>query len=285
MRLLPNDTRGERSRLDLGGASLVTASIAALIFGLSEGQQQGFGAAPAVAAILLAGLLAIAFVVVERRVAEPMLPLGIFADRPRRAALVAVLVMGAVLAGYLYSLTLYMQNVLHYSAVLTGVALVPATVTVMVVSMLGVPRLLPRAGVKRMLLFGLVALGLGQLWLSQITASGRYPVHVLPGLLLTAFGIGLALPTASVAVTAGVDARRRGLAGGLYVAAQQIGVAAGLAALATVAADRASSAGGSAVAGYRLSFLVATGLVAIAAVNVVMQMRSTREHGPATAVR
>jgi EmrB/QacA subfamily drug resistance transporter len=285
MRLLPNDTRGERSRLDLGGASLVTASIAALIFGLSEGQQQGFGAAPAVAAILLAGLLAVAFVVVERRVAEPMLPISIFADRPRRAALVAVLVMGAVLAGYLYSLTLYMQNVLHYSAVLTGVALVPATVTVMVVSMLGVPRLLPRAGVKRMLLFGLVALGLGQLWLSQITASGRYPVHVLPGLLLTAFGIGLALPTASVAVTAGVDARRRGLAGGLYVAAQQIGIAAGLAALATVAADRASSAGGSAVAGYRLSFLVATGLVAIAAVNVVMQMRSTRGHGPATAVR
>jgi EmrB/QacA subfamily drug resistance transporter len=273
MRLLPGDMRGQRGRLDLAGAALVTASVAALIYGMSEGQQQGFGAPSALGALVLAGLLGAAFIVIERRVPAPMLPVGIFDDRPRRAALAGVLVMGAVLAGYLYFISLYLQTVLHYSAVLTGVALVPATITVMVVSMLVVRRLLPRLGVKRMLLLGLLSLGLGQLWLSHITARGSYPVDVLGGLLLTAFGIGIAFPTASVAVTAGVDVRQEGVAGGLYVAAQQIGIAAGLAALATVATARAKAAGGSAVAGYRLSFLVAAGMVAVAAVNVVIQLR------------
>jgi MFS family permease len=181
--------------------------------------------------------------------------------------------MGGVLAGYVYFISLYLQTVLHYSAVLTGVALVPATVTVMVVSVFVVRRLLPRLGVKRMLLLGLLSLGLGQLWLSHITAGGTYLVDVLGGLLLTALGIGLAFPTVSVAVTAGVDVRQEGVAGGLYVAGQQIGVAAGLAVLASVAATRAHAAGGSAVAGYRLSFLVAAGMVAVAAVNVVVQLR------------
>jgi MFS family permease len=221
----------------------------------------------------LAVLFATAFVVAERVVAVPMLPSGLFADRPRRAALAVVLTMGAVLAGYLYFITLYLQNVLHYSAVLTGVALVPATVTVMVVSTLMTRRLLPRLGVKRMLLLGLCSVGLGQLWLSQITTGASYLVGVLPGLLLTAFGIGIAYPTASVVVTSGVETRQQGVAGGLYVAAQQIGIASGLAALATVAAARTNSAGGAAVAGYRLSFLVAAGMVAVAAGIVLVQLR------------
>jgi EmrB/QacA subfamily drug resistance transporter len=273
-RLLPHDTRGARSRLDLAGATLATASIAALIFGLSEGQQQGFGAAAAVSALLLAVVLATAFVVVEGVVAEPMLPFAIFADRPRRAALAVVLTMGAVLAGYIYFITLYLQDVLHYSAVLTGVALVPATVTVMIVSTVMTRRLLPRLGVRRMLLLGLCSVGFGQLWLSQITAGSGYLNDVLPGLLLTAFGIGIAYPTASVVVTSGVDTGQQGVAGALYVAAQQIGIASGLAALATIAAARSNSAGGAAVAGYRLSFLVAAALVAVAASVVIVQLRA-----------
>jgi MFS family permease len=275
IRLLPPDVHGKRARLDVVGAALVTASVAALIFGLSEGQQQGFSAAPALGALSLAVLLATAFVAVERTVAEPMLPVGILGDRPRRAALAVVLMMGAVFAGYIYFVTQYLQNVLHYSAVLTGIALVPASVIVMVVSMGLTPRLLPRLGGARMLLLGLCSVGLGQLWLSQITPAADYLGAVLPGLLLTAFGVGIAYPTASVVVTAGVDPGQQGVAGGLYVAAQQIGIASGLAALATVAAARTDSAGGAAVAGYRLSFLVAVVVIAAAAIVVVVQLRST----------
>jgi MFS family permease len=241
---------------------------------MSEGQQQGFGSPVAVISLVVAVLLAGAFVVVEQRVAVPMLPLQLFEDRARRAALPAVLAMGAVLAGYLYFLTLYLQNVLHYSAVRTGFALVPATVTVMFFSMVVTRRLIPRLGIKRTLLFGVLSMSLGQLWLSRITAGGSYSVGVLPGLFLTAIGVGIAFPTASVAVTSGVDVRQQGVAGGLYVAAQQTGIAAGLAALATIAAARTTAAGGAAVAGYRLSFLVAAGLLAVAAVNVAVQLRS-----------
>jgi EmrB/QacA subfamily drug resistance transporter len=275
IRLLPHDAPGERTRLDAAGAALVTAAVAALIFGLSEGQQQGFGAPAAVGALLLAFLLATAFVVVERTVVTPMLPFTIFADRQRRVALAVVLTMGAVLGGYIYFITLYLQNVLHYSAVLTGVALVPATVTVMVVSTLLTRRLLPRLGVRRMLLLGLCSVGFGQLWLSQISPGANYLVDVLPGLLLTAFGIGIAYPTASVVVTTGVEPGQQGVAGGLYIAAQQIGIASGLAALATIAAARTNSAGGAAVAGYRLSFLVAVAMVAVASGVVLLQLRST----------
>jgi EmrB/QacA subfamily drug resistance transporter len=273
--LLPDDTRGEHSRLDVAGAALATASVAALIFGMSEGQQ-GFTTPLVVVTLVLAVVLAGAFVAVERRVAAPMLPLGLFADRARRAALLVALVMGAVLAGYLYFTSLYLQTVLHYSAVLTGVALVPATVTVMVVSMLGVRRLLPRLGVKVMLLLGLLSMGLGQLCLSRMSAGGSYPHVVLPGVLLTALGVGIGFPTASVAVTAGVQAAEQGVAGGLYVTAQQIGIAVGLAILATVAAAPARVAGGSAVAGYRLSFLVAAVMTALAAVTVFTELRSRK---------
>jgi EmrB/QacA subfamily drug resistance transporter len=280
VRLVPNDTLRERSRLDVAGAALVTASVAALIYGLSEGQQRGFAAPPAVGALLVGVLAATAFVLVERRVAAPMVSLGLFADPPRRAALAAVLAMGAALAGYLYFITLYLQTVVHYSPLRTGIALVPATVTVIVVSMFVARRLIARLGTKRMLLLGLASMGLGQLWLSQTTVTGTYAVHVLGGLLLTALGVGTAFPTASVAVTAGVDVRHEGVAAGLFVAAQQIGIAVGLAVLATVAAARTTAAQGSAIAGYRLSFLVAAALLAIAALNVFLQLRSKHARDP-----
>jgi EmrB/QacA subfamily drug resistance transporter len=285
VRLLPNDTQRKHRHLDVTGAALVTASVGALIYGLSEGQQRGFAAPLAVGALLFGVVAAAAFIAVERRAAVPMVSLGLFADRPRRAALVGVLAMGAALAGYLYFITLYLQTVLHYSPLRTGVALVPATVTVMVVSMFVARRLIARLGTRRMLLLGITSMGLGQLWLSQITVNGTYAVHVLGGLLLTAFGVGTAFPTASVAVTTGVDIREEGVAAGLFVAAQQIGIAVGLAVLATVAAARTNAAQGSAIAGYRLSFLVAAALLAVAALDVVLQLRArhAREPSPAHA--
>jgi hypothetical protein len=84
-------------------------------------------------------------------------------------------------------------------------------------------RLLPKLGVKRMLLLGLGAMGVGQAWLSQITAGDSYEVNVLGGVMLTAFGLGIAFPTVSIAVTAGIPARQEGVAGGLFVTAQQVG--------------------------------------------------------------
>src|SRR6266568_3767650 len=197
-RLLPRDAGQGRTRLDIAGAALVTLSVTSLIYGLSEGEDHGFTTPPAVAAFALAVLAGYLFVRAERRAAAPMLPLSVFADPARRAALAAMLLMGGVLAGYLYFISLYLQDSLGFGALRAGLALVPATATVMATSMFLTRRLLPKLGAKQMLLLGLAAMGLGQAWLSQITAGGSYEVNVLTGVMLTAFGLGIAFPTVSI---------------------------------------------------------------------------------------
>jgi MFS family permease len=130
-------------------------------------------------------------------------------------------------------------------------------------------RLLARFPAKRVLLAGLTAMAVGQLTLAQISASSGYVTGVLPGLVLTALGIGLALPTASIAITTGVERQDQGLAGALFTTSQRTGAAIGLAILATVAATR-TRASGSLTVGYQLSFLVATAMAVVAVVAVAV---------------
>ncbi len=179
--------------------------------------------------------------------------------------------MGAGLAAYIYFTSLYMQSVLGESALLAGLSLIPATATVILTSTFATRRLLDRLGVKRMLLIGLASMGLGQVWLSFMRSGGSYVVNVLPGLLLTAWGIALALPAASIGATTGVDRREQGLAGGLLTTGQQVGTAVGLALLATIAAAHTGQTG-SLAAGYGFSYLVATGIVLMALVLVATQL-------------
>ncbi|HWG12168.1 MAG TPA: MFS transporter, partial [Streptosporangiaceae bacterium] len=108
--------------------------------------------------------------------------------------------------------------------------------------------------------------------------GASYPVDVLPGLILTALGIGLALPTASIAITSGVHGRDQGLAGALFTTSQQTGAAVGLAILATAAAARTAHAAGSLVAGYRLSFLIGAGMAVLAAAIVTAELRPLARH-------
>jgi MFS family permease len=274
-----------RGRLDVAGAALVTVSVAALIFGLSQGQQRGFGAPVTVVSLAAAVLLGAGFVVAERRVAAPMVPVRMLADRPRRVALAVMLLVATVVAGYVYFVTLYMQRVLDFSALRAGLGLLPATLTVLVTSTWLTRRFAARWGAKRVLTAGLVSVGGGQLWLAQLSAPGSYAGNVLPGLLLTAFGMGLLFPTVAVLATAGVASGDRGLAGGLLAASQQVGMAVGLAVLATVAAARTRGAPGQAavtlVAGYRVSYWVAAGVIACALALVAFLLRSASQaNGP-----
>ena len=270
-RVLPDDTSTARQRIDVPGAVLVTASAAALIYGLSNGQQQGFGSLGTLLALGAAVLLAVVFVLLERTTSAPMVPLSYFSSPTHRAAVGAMVLMGAVIATYVYFTSLYLQRVLGVGAVLTGLALLPSTATIVLMSTFATRRLLGRLGVKRMLLLGLTAMGLGQLAFSFVTAGGSYLVNVLPGVLLSALGLSMALPAASVGATTGVDRSEQGLAGGLLTTGQQIGAAVGLALLATLAAARTTQTG-SLAAGYGFSYLVALGLVLIAMVLVATQL-------------
>ena len=276
---LPAAQAAGGGRVDYRGALLVTAAIAALIFGLSTGQQHGFSGAETIAALVAAVVLGAAFVRTEQTTAAPMLPLALFRSPPRRAAVAAMLMMGGILAGYVYFSSLYLQRVLDFSPVRTGLALVPSTVTVVLTSTLVTRRLITRLSIKHVLVLGLAAMAAGQAWLAQVTAGSAYWSAVLPGLVLTALGIGLALPTASIAITSGVRGSDQGLAGALFTTSQQTGAAVGLAILATAAAARTARSAGALVAGYRLSFLIAAGVAVAGGVLVAVQLR-TRAAAP-----
>jgi EmrB/QacA subfamily drug resistance transporter len=275
-RVLPTHSRLVPARLDVAGAVLATASIACLIFGLSQGQQYGFSNTAALAALCLAVVLAVSFLIVETHIRAPMVPLGILADPARPAAISATMLLGAVIVGYVYFTSLYLQEVLGFSPLETGLAFIPATLTVIVTSTQLTRRVLPHLGVRKVLVAGLTSVAIGQIWLSTISSTGSYQLNVLGGILLTAFGMGLTLPTASVAITAGVGPGERGLAGGLFVTSQQIGQAIGLAVLATVAAAVTNAHHGSVASGYRSAYLVAIGFAVLAVLIVAIQMRARR---------
>ena len=272
-RMLPAEPPEGGQRLDARGAVFATATLAVFIFGLSNGQQHGFTSTTTLVALAAAVLLAVAFVVTERTIDAPMLPLSLFAAPTRRAAVGAMLLMGAIVAGYVYFVSLYLQRVKDFSPILTGLALVPATATVIVTSTVISRRVLARFGVKATLVAGTIFIAAGQYWLSHMSASTGYADVVLPGLLLTAFGMGLAFPTASVAITSGLGRGEQGVAGGLFTTSQQAGSAIGLAVLAAIAASAtAHAAQHSLTAGYQLSFLIATGIALAAAALVLWQL-------------
>jgi MFS family permease len=273
-RVLPAQGPRMGERLDIGGAVLATASIALLIFGVSQSQQHGFASTPAVTALALAVVLGVTSVIVQERGNAPTVPLAMLADPNRRAALVAMLLFGPVVVGYVYFTSLYNQDVLNFTPLQAGLAFIPATATVMVTSTQLTRRVLPRFGVRNILLAGLTITGVGQVWLHTISNTGSYELNVLGGIMITAFGMGLTFPTISVAVTSGVKPGERGLAGGLFVTAQQVGNAIGLAVLATIAAAVTNAHHGSLVAGYKAAFLVSIGISVAAVLIVAIQMRT-----------
>ncbi|HTU85609.1 MAG TPA: MFS transporter [Solirubrobacteraceae bacterium] len=277
-RFLPAVRPDKASGLDVAGATLSVLSLAGLILGLSNGESHGFAAAITWGPILLGLLLAIVFVVVQRRGRDPMLPLSLFASPTRRAALEAMVLTGAVLAGYVYFTSLYLQHVRGFTPLLTGLALLPSTLTVVCTSTLLARRLLARVPVKSVLILGLVCIAAGQAYLSQITPTASYGAAIAPGLILTALGIGLALPSASVAITAGVSSSEQGLAGGLFVTGQQTGAALGLASLVAISVAETSH-DHSLTAGYRLAFLVGSGLAIAAAAAVAAQLSRRTSQG------
>lgn len=268
MRFLPRIESHHHARLDAAGAVLATTSIASLIYGLSQGQQRGFTSSVSIISLVVALALGVTFVIVERRIIAPIVPFQFLADHVRKSVLCVMVLLAGLLASYIYFVSLYLQRVLHFSAALTGVAMLPSPATIVITSIFITRRLLARYGVRRVLFLGLLSTCLGQLWLFRLTAGSTYPVNVLVGLLLSAFGVGLVYPALAVAITSRVKTSELGLVGSLYITSQQIGAAMGLAALVTVAATRTSAAHGSLVSGYELSFLVG-GCLAAAALAIV----------------
>lgn len=276
--VLPADQQRGGERPDTGPALFVTAAVAALIFALSHGEESGFADPLTIVALVGFVVLGVVFVLLDRRSSNPMVRPSLVTDPARRLAFLTMLSLGGVVAGYVYFISLYLQQTVGFSAVQTGLALVPATLTVMIMSTFGSRRLLTRVTPRTVLPIGVLVIAAGQLWLSRIGVPGDYPVGVLPGLLLTSIGMGLTFPSASILATSRVAQRDQGVAGGLLTTSQQVGSAVGVAVLATVAAARSSAPGGDLVAGYRLSYLVAAGIaVVVGAAAVVSRARARHQ--------
>ncbi|HUB76036.1 MAG TPA: MFS transporter [Solirubrobacteraceae bacterium] len=257
---------GERREqgVDAPGAACATLAIAALIFALSEGAQRGFGSAPALGGFAGAGAIGALFAIVERRAPAPMVPLAFLTPRGRRAALLAMAVVGGAFASNAYFLALYEQRVLGFGQARTALTLVPAPVVTVLIASLLARRAISRFGMRGVTIVGLAMLATSYLWFAELAASGPYALKVLPALLTNAAGGGLLFPAMSAAITAGTSSVDRGLAGTMVPTCQQLGAAIAVAVLATIAAAGADSP----LAHYRDAYRVAAAAVLVTAAIV-----------------
>ena len=259
-----------RGRIDAAGAVTATGGLVALVYGLDRGGQEGFATGSVIALLAAAAILLTAFVAIERRAREPLLPFGLVRRPTLAGANLATLLLSAVILGVNYFLTLYFQQVLAYSPVETGLAFLPMTLVAALASGVAA-RLVGRAGARGLLAVGMVALCAGAALLGQIAPRGGY-LGALPGMLLVAIGLGLGFTVGILAATAGVDARQQGVASGIVGTSQQVGGAIGLAVLTAVAGAVTGSAHGSLsqalTDGFRAAFLVAAGFAGVALLAV-----------------
>jgi EmrB/QacA subfamily drug resistance transporter len=233
--LLLTESRDARVKsFDVMGAVLVTSGLMALVYGITEANDFGWSSATTWA--IFAGSLAVlgAFVVWERRHPEPLMRFGILRIRTVLGANVAGFILGTALFAMFLMLTLYMQQVLGYSAMKTGVAYLATAGTAIIWSGVAA-QLVNKVGVKPVLIAGMSFLTIGLVYLTQISVGGSYLGDLLPGFLLIAVGMGFAFVPISIAALAGVQPAEAGLASGLINTSQQIGGALGIAALSAIA--------------------------------------------------
>ena len=294
-RIVPESRRegaGARN-YDVLGAVLVSGGLALLVYTISRAPDVGWATARTILLLVLSGALLVGFLVNERRAKDPLLPFHIFRVRTVAGANTVGLLLGAVLFANFFLLTLYVQNVLGYSALKTGVTFV-ATAGTAVIAAGAAQALTTRFGPKPIIAIGLALLTAGMLWYAQIPVHGSFASDLLPGYLLVGVGIAFAFVPVSIAALAGVAEREAGLASGLINTSQQIGGAIGTAVASTIFTSHFKSlvAGHKPLpvaltGGYGWAFygLAVFGLLAfIAAITLIRSEEMTEPGGaPATA--
>jgi EmrB/QacA subfamily drug resistance transporter len=223
------ESRSDRkSSFDAAGAVTVTAGLALFVYAVSKAPDHGWTSAWTFSRIAASLVLLAIFLVIESRVRYPLMPFSIFRVRTLAGANVAGLLLGAVVFANFFILTLYVQNVLGWSALRTGVTFVATAGSAVLWA--GVAQaLVTRIGAKIVMTIGFVAMTLGMLWYTQIPVDASYVSDLLPGYLLVGFALPFSFIPVSIAALAGVEQHEAGLASGLINTAQQIGGAIGVA--------------------------------------------------------
>jgi EmrB/QacA subfamily drug resistance transporter len=225
---------------DVPGAVLVTGGLVTLVYAITQANDYGWGSVETIGLFVAAGALLAAFVGWEARVREPLMPFSIFRIRTVTAANISGLILGTVTFSMFLMLTLYMQQVLGYSPMKTGVAYLAVAGSAIITSTIAA-QLVTRVGVKPVIVAGMTFLAAGLLYFTQVSVGGSYLGDLLPGFLLIAAGLGFSFVPISIAALAGVQPSEAGLASGLFNTSQQIGGALGIAALSAVATSKTES--------------------------------------------
>ena len=225
---------------DIPGAVLVTSGLVTLVYAITQANHFGWGSATTIGLFAAAAVLLAGFLGWEARAKDPLMPFSIFRLRTLVGANIAGFILGTALFGMFLMLTLYMQLVLGYSPMKTGVAYLAVAGSAILTSGIAA-QLVNRVGVKPVLIVGMIALTAGLVWFTQVSVGGSYWTELLPGFLLVAVGLGFSFVPISIAALAGVQPAEAGLASGLLNTSQQIGGALGIAALSSIATSTTSS--------------------------------------------
>ena len=278
--LIDRDRSGhKRSSFDLSGAVLVTGGMLLLIYVLIEAPSVGWGTTRTIGGLAAALVILAAFVAHELRTRNPLVPLSIFRIKGLAAANATQLITFSGLYSMFFFLSLYMQNVLGYSPIQTGLAYLPLTGGFMIAAAIATP-LLPRIGTKPLIVAGALIASSGLYYLSRVPVDGTFVRDLLPGIGIVAIGAGAVFTGVTTAATDGVPPQQAGIASGLLNGSMQFGGALGLAILSAVATARTNSvhAGGAnsplaLTAGFQRAFLIgaafalAAALIAFIAAN------------------
>jgi EmrB/QacA subfamily drug resistance transporter len=226
----------ERRRFDAAGAITSTAGLVLLVDAISQAPQYGWGSTRTLALLAASAVLLVAFVLIESRVESPLLPLSIFRLRTLAGANVAGLLLGGSFFAFVFVGTLYMQEVLHYSALQSGAAWLAASLTS--VALAGLSQwLVTRGGAKIVMTIGMTLIGAGVIWATQVPVDGHFLANLAGPFAVSGAGTAFAFIPISIGALAGVAEHRAGLASGLLNTSQQLGGAIGIAIASSIAAS------------------------------------------------
>lgn len=285
--VLLGESRDTRVRsFDAPGAVLVTGGLTSLVLAITQGSDWGWSSGRTIGVFAAAAALLVGFVRWENHAAEPLMRFGILRTKTVLGANVAGFILGTALFSMFLMLTLYMQQVLGYSAMRTGVAYLAVAGTSIIWANVAAA-LVNRVGVRPLIAAGMAILTVGLLLFTQVSVGGSYAADLLPGFLIVALGMALCFVPISIAALAGVKQAEAGLASGLINTSQQIGGAVGIALLSAIAISRTENevAAGTAVpqaltSGFQLAFWVGAG---IALAGVVAALALIRQEELASA--
>jgi EmrB/QacA subfamily drug resistance transporter len=285
-RLLVESRRESETRtFDVAGAVTVTAGLSLLVFALVDANRVGWESLQTIALLVVSVALIGLFVLIEQRSSAPLVPFRIFRLRTLTGANVTGLFLGVAVFSMFFFISLYMQQVLGYDALKTGLCYLPLAITIILSAGIA-SQLVTKWGFKPVLVSGLALVAVGLIWFAQVPVRGDYVSDLLGPMLLAAVGLGFAFVPVTIAAVSGVSDDDSGLASGLINTAQQIGGALGLAILAAIANSRTSDlmagAGGDPAAvpgalteGFQAAFMAGTAFAVIGIIMALILIRSS----------